>query len=70
MGIARSAIVLGPALTVWVSERLRRDARTSADGRLTLLAVEFARELMSRRLPLDEAASWIRSNLCDDSRRT
>lgn len=67
VGIARSATVLGSALTVWVSERLRRDARTSPDGLLTLLAVDFASELMSRRLPLSEAAGWIHSNLCDDS---
>jgi len=69
VGVARSVTVLGPALTVWVSEHLRRDARTSADGRLSLLAVEFARELMSGRLPVDAAAGWIRSNLCDGCRR-
>jgi hypothetical protein len=63
-GIARSVTVLGAKRTVWISENLRRDKRDSADGRLTLLAVEFASGLLDGELEPVDAGAWIRSNLC------
>lgn len=63
-GIARAATVLGPGATVWLSEHVRRDARDSPDGRLTILAVEFSASLADGSLPVSGAGQWIRSNVC------
>lgn len=65
VGIATSAARIGPRLTRWLSIVVGRDAPSSADGRLTNLAVAFARQLLTGALPVTEAASWVRKNVCD-----
>lgn len=63
-GIATSSARVGPTLTRWLSIIVGRDAPTSPDGRLTDLAVEFARLLLRRELATADAADWIRQRLC------
>lgn len=65
VGIATSVARIGPRLTRWLSIVIGRDAPSSADGRLTDLAVTFAHELRSGTLPVSAAAAWVRTNICD-----
>lgn len=64
-GIATSGARVGPALTRWLSIVVGRDAPSTADGRLTDLAVEFSRLLLRGELATADAADWIRERLCD-----
>ncbi|MGV8894843.1 MAG: hypothetical protein ACOH10_07180 [Rhodoglobus sp.] len=64
-GIATSAARVGPTLTRWLSIVVGRDAPSSPDGRLTDLAVEFARALLKGDLATADAADWLRERLCD-----
>ena len=63
-GIATSVARIGPTLTRWLSIVVGRDAPSSPDGRLTDLAVEFARLLLRRELATSDAADWVRQRLC------
>lgn len=64
-GIATAAARVGPTPTRWLSIVVGRDAPTTADGRLTDLAVDFALLLLRRELATVDAADWIRERLCD-----
>jgi hypothetical protein len=66
-GTATATARFGPRLTRWLSEHVRNDPVASADGRLTDAGIDFARELLDRRLEVTEAAGWIRRNLCNGS---
>jgi hypothetical protein len=63
-GIARAVTLLGGRRTLWISEKVRRDADESPDGELTRLAVDFATALLDGSLPARESGDWIRSHLC------
>jgi hypothetical protein len=64
-GVARSVTVFGAGPTRWLSVHVRRDAADSPDGRLTELAIEFARALQDGLLAPDEAGDWIRRRVCE-----
>jgi hypothetical protein len=64
VGIARAVTVVGPSLTGWLSEHVRRDDPTSPDGRLTTLGIEFAGQLLDGSLVTRDAGEWIRTNVC------
>jgi len=64
-GTAVAVVWLGARLTRWFT-RVRGDAATSADGRLSEAAIEFAELILHDRLPLAEAGQWIRRRLCAD----
>jgi hypothetical protein len=63
-GTARAVTLLGDRATVWLSVNVRRDALDSPDGRLTLLAVEFASGLLDGSLSTRQSGDWIRGHLC------
>ena len=63
-GIATAAARVGPTPTRWLSILIGRDHPASADGRLTDLAVSFARQLLSGELPTTDAAGWVERNIC------
>lgn len=65
VGIAVSRITLGPKLTVWLSETVRRDPAGSPDGRLTLAAIDFSQKLLKGEIPITSAGQWLRENLCN-----
>lgn len=64
VGIATAAARIGPRLTRWLSVVVGRDEPTSADGRLSDLAVTFARDLLAGTLPVTDAAAWVRRHVC------
>lgn len=66
-GIATSVPRVGAHLTRWLSIVVGRDAPSSPDGRLTDLAVAFARQLLAGSLPLTDAAGWVRTNICTNN---
>ena len=63
-GIATAAARVGPTPARWLSIHLGRDAPTSADGRLTDLAVSFARQLLRGELAITDAAPWVDARFC------
>jgi hypothetical protein len=63
-GIATAAARIGATPARWLSIIVGRDSPSSADGRLTDLAVSFARQLLSGELATKDAAAWVESNLC------
>lgn len=65
VGIATASARIGPALTRWLSVVVGRDAPASADGKLTDLAVIFAREVLDGSLPVRDAAAWVRQRVCE-----
>ena len=69
VGIACAAGILGPRLTRWLSERVGRDHRTSADGRLSEAAIEFATRLLNGALPVAAAPGWVRTVVCGEPER-
>lgn len=64
-GTAVAVVWLGARLTRWFT-RGRGDTATSADGRLSEAAIEFAELILHDRLPVTEAHQWIRRRLCAD----
>ncbi len=64
-GVATSTALLGPGLTRRLSV-VRGDSAASPDGRLSEAAIDFAVELLSRRLAVASAADWLRTTLCKD----
>lgn len=67
-GIASAAARIGATPTRWLSVVVGRDAPSSPDGRLTDLAVSFARQLTRGTLPMTDAAGWVRDNVCGSPR--
>jgi len=65
-GVARSTALLGPGLTRRLSVRVRGDSADSPDGWLSEAAIDFAAQLLSRRLAVAGAADWLRTTLCKD----
>ncbi|HEY7121194.1 MAG TPA: hypothetical protein VH329_01425 [Solirubrobacterales bacterium] len=63
-GVARASMFGGAVVTRWISENLRGDPADSPDGRLADEGIDFAQALLSGRLALSDAASWIRERLC------
>lgn len=63
-GIATASARIGPRLARSLSITVLKDPPTSADGRLSDAAVEFASSLLSGELPLDRASNWIAETLC------
>jgi hypothetical protein len=64
-GIAvATTYVGGGSATRWISERLRDDPDSSADGRLTDQGILFASEVTSRKLELDQTPRWLLDHLC------
>jgi hypothetical protein len=53
----------GTTVTRWIGERLRRDPPDSPDGRLGDEGIEFAQELIARRLALSDSSGWLRNRL-------
>jgi len=64
-GVATSTALLGPGLTRRLSI-VRGDSADSPDGRLSEAAIDFAAQLLSRRLAVASAADWLRTTLCKD----
>ena len=64
VGVARASMFGGSALTLWISEHVRRDPAGSPDGRLADEGIDFAQALLAGRLELSEASDWIREKLC------
>lgn len=64
-GIAYSVCLIGEKLTRFVSIRIRRDAEESPDGRLTDQAIDFAKGILSSRISVAAAGSWIETHLCE-----
>ncbi|GAB3404972.1 hypothetical protein GCM10027515_17740 [Schumannella luteola] len=62
-GIAVAPVLIGERATRWAMRTVLRDPETSADHRLSLAALEFARELRSGGLPIRAAGDWIRERL-------
>ena len=67
VGYARASMFGGANVTRWISEHLRHDAPSSADGRLGERGIEFAQDLISGRLELSGASAWLRGRLCRPS---
>jgi hypothetical protein len=65
-GVAVSSAILGPKLTIWLSEKIRLDPPDQPDGRLTLMAVSFSQKLVRGELLPQASGHWIRENLCLD----
>lgn len=63
-GIATAAARIGPRLARTLSITVLKDPPTSADGRLSDAAVDFARQLLSGELPVSDASAWIERTLC------
>lgn len=63
-GIATAAARIGPRAARSLSVTVLRDPPSTADGRLTDAAVEFARDLLRGDLPLDRASGWVAERLC------
>ena len=64
VGYVRASMFGGTTVTRWIGERLRRDPPDSPDGRLGDEGIEFAQELIARRLALSDASGWLRNRLC------
>lgn len=62
-GVARAVQLLGPRAARWLMER-SGDATESPDGQLTEAAIVFVAGLRSGRVPVSDAAGWIRERLC------
>lgn len=60
--VASTARVGGPA-TRLVSERLRHDPADSPDGRLSIIGIRFAQEVLAGAIPVAAAGQWVRDNL-------
>jgi hypothetical protein len=63
-GIAVARTFGSAAATRTVSIFLRDDPADSPDGRLTDAAIEFAGEVLSEDLELEETPGWVLDNLC------
>lgn len=63
-GIATASARVSPAVTRWLSVHIGRDDPESPDGRLTDLAVAFARALLHGELATSDAAAWVEERLC------
>ncbi len=63
-GIVAVSARIGPRLTRWLSIHAGRDAPDSADGRLTEVALEFARAIRNGELALGDSGGWIRAHVC------
>jgi hypothetical protein len=64
VGYVRASMFGGTSVTRWISEHLRHDPPDSPDGRLGDEGIEFAQDLISGRLELSDASTWLRTNLC------
>ena len=63
-GMATATVRVGPRLARSLSVTVLRDPPTSADGRLSDTAIEFARALLSGDLEVDAAPRWVSRRLC------
>lgn len=63
-GVAVASVYGGAAATRLASVFLRRDPVRSADGRLSEQAFDFASQVTSGELPLDQTGVWILENIC------
>jgi hypothetical protein len=63
-GIAVAVLYAKGDTTLWISRRLRNDRKGSADDELTKRGVDFAEEVVSGDLELEDAEDWILENLC------
>lgn len=63
-GMAAAAARLGPDVSSWTGEHVRRDPDDSADGRLNEAAIRFARGLLDGDLSPADAGAWIREHVC------
>ncbi|MBT2501033.1 hypothetical protein [Curtobacterium sp. ISL-83] len=69
-GTAAGAARFGPALTLWLSVHVTRDDPESPDGRLSALAVSFARDVRAGVISPGSAPDWITTNVCAVTGRT
>ncbi|WP_353813573.1 hypothetical protein [Agromyces sp. SYSU T00266] len=63
-GTVAVAARIGGPLTRWLTTVVLRDPPTSADGRLSDEAIEFARLVGSGAMSQADAAGWVRERLC------
>ncbi len=50
---------------LWLSGHVTRDGPHSPDGRLSALAIDFARQILEGTLHPRDAAGWITWNVCE-----
>jgi hypothetical protein len=63
-GYVRASMFGAGSVTRWISEHLRHDAPSSPDGRLGDEGIAFEQAVVSGRLELSDASTWLRTHLC------
>lgn len=66
-GTVAVAARIGGPLARWLTVTVLRDTPDTADGRLSEVAIEFARLIRSAELEQSDAAGWVRRRLCHAS---
>jgi hypothetical protein len=63
-GIVAASVRVGPKAADWLSQTVGRDARRSPDGRLTHVATQFSRLILSGDLAVADAPAWLEKRVC------